>query len=70
MLLAAAGFMGGRAGAGPAAGLCGGAAGVKGGLAEGNLSAYLVAAAGSPAYVSLDGAACAPAWSGPWPPAR
>ena len=28
--------------------------GVKGGLAEGNLSAYLVAAAGSPAYVCLD----------------
>ncbi|MET4106886.1 3',5'-cyclic-nucleotide phosphodiesterase [Hymenobacter sp. UYP22] len=28
--------------------------GVKGGLAEGNLSAYLVAAVGSPAYVCLD----------------
>ena len=28
--------------------------GVKGGLAEGNLSAYLVAAAGSPSYVCLD----------------
>ena len=34
--------------------------GVKGGLAEGNLSAYLVAAAGSPAYVSLDAGSLRP----------
>ena len=34
--------------------------GVKGGLAEGNLSAYLVAAAGSPAYVGLDAGSLRP----------
>ena len=34
--------------------------GVKGGLAEGNLSAYLVAAAGSPAYISLDAGSLRP----------
>lgn len=34
--------------------------GVKGGLAEGNLSAYLVAAAGSPAYICLDAGSLRP----------
>lgn len=34
--------------------------GVKGGLAEGNLSAYLVAAAGSSAYISLDAGSLRP----------
>ena len=34
--------------------------GVKGGLAEGNLSAYLVAAAGSPDFISLDAGSLRP----------
>lgn len=34
--------------------------GVKGGLAEGNFSAYLVAATGSPAYVGLDAGSLRP----------
>jgi cAMP phosphodiesterase len=34
--------------------------GVKGGLAEGNLSAYLVAAAGSPGYICLDAGSLRP----------
>ncbi|MDJ0364824.1 3',5'-cyclic-nucleotide phosphodiesterase [Hymenobacter sp. H14-R3] len=34
--------------------------GVKGGLAEGNLSAYLVAAAGSPGYIALDAGSLRP----------
>ena len=34
--------------------------GVKGGLAEGNLSAYLVAAAGSPSYLCLDAGSLRP----------
>ncbi|RZL08250.1 MAG: 3',5'-cyclic-nucleotide phosphodiesterase [Hymenobacter sp.] len=34
--------------------------GVKGGLTEGNLSAYLVAAAGSPAYICLDAGSLRP----------